>query len=367
MPVDDGIACGEGPGVCEAGHCVGGVFACSDQGIREAIAVGGGPHTFDCDGAQTLTTTVLIDNSVILDGDGNLTLTGVGDRRVVLVSEGTTAELRGFEITNGWSDAHGGGIANEGNLTLTDSSVSNNDARWGAGISNLGTMMLNRITMKTNASHFQSSAIENVETMTIIDSVISENPTGIINFGELTMRNSTVSGNGAGIVTTGALALTNTTVSANPESGILVFYGAVALWNSTVADGIHAGVLFEDSPRTIRATATLIHGACAQVGDQVTWISHGYNVESPGDTCGFDQLTDQASISADELKLGPLQDNGGSTETHALLAGSIAIDAIPKPSCVDANDEPLTTDQRGQPRPEPGGTMCDVGAFELQP
>jgi hypothetical protein len=345
---------------------VGGVFACSDRGIREAIAVGGGPHTFDCDGAQTVTATVIIDNDVILDGEGNLTLTGVGDQRVVLVSEGTTAELRGFGITNGWSDAHGGGIANEGNLTLADSSVSNNDARWGAGISNLGMMTLNRITMKANGAHFQSSAIENVETMTIVDCVIYENPAGIINFGELTMRNSTVTGNGAGIVTTGALALTNTTVSANPQSGILVFHGTVALLNSTVADGIHANVLFEDSPRTILAAATLIHGACEQLGDQVSWISHGYNVESPGDTCGFDQPTDKASISPDDLKLGPLQDNGGSTETHALLAGSIALDVIPGPSCVDANDQPLTTDQRGEPRPEPGGTMCDVGAFELQ-
>ena len=53
--------------------------------------------------------------------------------------------------------------------------------------------------------------------------------------------------------------------------------------------------------------------------------------------------------------------------THALLPGSIAIDQTPAEDCVDADGQPLTTDQRGEPRPETGGTMCDVGAFELQP
>ena len=51
--------------------------------------------------------------------------------------------------------------------------------------------------------------------------------------------------------------------------------------------------------------------------------------------------------------------------THALLTSSVAIDQIPEADCSDANGEPLTTDQRGEPRP--GGTMCDVSAFEAQP
>jgi hypothetical protein len=47
--------------------------------------------------------------------------------------------------------------------------------------------------------------------------------------------------------------------------------------------------------------------------------------------------------------------------THALLPGSVAIDKIPEVDCE------VTTDQRGEPRPDPGGSMCDVGAFEVQP
>ena len=100
------------------------------------------------------------------------------------------------------------------------------------------------------------------------------------------------------------------------------------------------------------------------MGGELT-ASGGNNIESPGNTCGFDQATDQVNVKAEQLNLGPLQDNGGPTQTHALGAGSVAIDPIPEAECVDADGEPLTTDQRGEPRP--GGTMCDVGAFEVQP
>jgi hypothetical protein len=98
-----------------------------------------------------------------------------------------------------------------------------------------------------------------------------------------------------------------------------------------------------------------------------TALSGGGNIESPGDTCGFDQTGDQVNVTAGQLNLGPLADNGGPTMTHALLPGSVAIDVIPEADCVDADGAPLTMDQRGEPRPEPGGTMCDVGAFEVRP
>jgi hypothetical protein len=75
----------------------------------------------------------------------------------------------------------------------------------------------------------------------------------------------------------------------------------------------------------------------------------------------LDQASDQVDVTADDLKLGPLQDNGGPTMTHALGAGSVAVDVIPADMCE------LPIDQRGEPRPETGGTMCDVGAFEVQP
>jgi hypothetical protein len=101
-----------------------------------------------------------------------------------------------------------------------------------------------------------------------------------------------------------------------------------------------------------------------------TVISGGGNVESPTNDCGFIDPTDLVNVTAEDLKLGPLAHNGGPTMTRALLPGSVAIDWIPEAMCLDADGEPLMTDQRGEPRPvailgpEP---MCDVGAFEVQP
>jgi hypothetical protein len=60
--------------------------------------------------------------------------------------------------------------------------------------------------------------------------------------------------------------------------------------------------------------------------------------------------------------LGPLQNNGGSTCTHALLLGSPAIDRIP--FGVNGCGTTITTDHRGQPRPDTCTRLCDMGAYE---
>ena len=85
--------------------------------------------------------------------------------------------------------------------------------------------------------------------------------------------------------------------------------------------------------------------------------SAGYNVEG-GTSCGCAEPTDQHNT--DPL-LGPLQDNGGATWTHAPLPCSPALDAILAPY----NGAPAT-DQRGLPRPYPAGGYADIGAVELQ-
>ena len=77
--------------------------------------------------------------------------------------------------------------------------------------------------------------------------------------------------------------------------------------------------------------------------------------DGAGDVCDPDIDGDGVSDAADICEFSPTGE------------GSVAIDVIPEVECVDANGEPLTTDQRGEPRPETGGTMCDVGAFEVQP
>lgn len=87
------------------------------------------------------------------------------------------------------------------------------------------------------------------------------------------------------------------------------------------------------------STNSLIDGNCVDSGGDLA--SGGYNIESPGDTCSFTSTGDQTSVGASSLRLGPLLDNGGPTETHALLSGSPAINAIPQGVCG------VNEDQRG--------------------
>jgi len=388
--------CGEGASGCEGTVC-----PCTDKGIRAAIAAGGGPYTFACDGPTALAAIFTIDNDVILDGAGQLSVFSFE------VAVGVTAELRAFEIAFSievpvadWT-----GIYNGGTLKITDSSVSGFD---GGGISNTGTLEL----VSSSVSSNWWGGIFNTGTLTITDSIISRNRTGdlggggagIFNSGTLRIANSTISENfawygdlhgGGGIYNSGSVSIVASTVSRNEDTSehgggaIQNDGGLVTVTNSTISENAAAGpgggilnsgtlmiinstvsantadeggAIHNDG--TAIATNSVIEGSCS---GSAALESGARNIESPADTCGFNQPTDQTEKTPEELKLEPLADNGGPTETHALLPGSVAINKIPADGCVDTEGAPLTTDQRGEPRPETGGTACDVGAFEVQP
>ena len=185
---------------------------------------------------------------------------------------------------------------------------------------------------------------------------------------EVLIENSTVSRNylegeyqsGAGIFNCAQLLLVGSTIADN----------SAGFWGS--GDALAMGCFGSNAHADV--ARTLVDGECVEGDDAITALdSGGYNIESEGDTCGFDQPTDLVNVTSAALNLGPLQDNGGPTMTHELLttpAVSVAIDAVPEADCLDAEGLPLTTDQRGEPRPvallgpEP---RCDVGAFEVQP
>ena len=94
--------------------------------------------------------------------------------------------------------------------------------------------------------------------------------------------------------------------------------------------------------------------------------SEGHNILGKDSACAFTAVSgDQVGTGAEPIDplLGPLQDNGGPTLTHALLAGSPALDAGNPAAPGSGGDACVSGDQRGAIRP--GGAICDVGAFEL--
>jgi hypothetical protein len=129
--------------------------------------------------------------------------------------------------------------------------------------------------------------------------------------------------------------------------------------NSVGAGGAGAGIYSEnaDAPdRTaVTAKATIISSNTGSANCDLPLASSSYSLEGPtGETsCGLD-------LASADPELGPLVDNGGPTKTQALSAGTPAVDAVPASRC------PTKVDQRGEPRPDNGKGVCDVGAYELQ-
>jgi len=386
-PVADETTCATG--ICVTGTCepVEAAFPCTEAGIREAVSLGGGPYGFSCDGEQTVATEadILISDDVVLDGLGRMTVDGNDEHRLFSIANGATVELRRFALTRGAAVEGGGGaIVNRGTLTLLDSQVSASSAQNdGGAIINFGGQM-------------------NSGSLTIMRSVVSEsraggNGGGVMNTGTLSMANTTVAGNeagadgdGGGVWNTGVLAMTSCTVSGNEaagDGGGIANLNSLMVVNSTVSGnsantGEGGGILNSSImvmsnstlSRNAAAVGSAIRNARPDMIDPVLMVlntlidgdcsgtsidSDGHNLESTGDTCGLDDPTDITEVSASDLQLGPLEDNGGPTETHALGESSVAVDAIAMPMCV------VDEDQRGVARPQ--GDGCDIGAFEREP
>jgi len=182
-PQGDACANGGLPGTCISGTCVPAAFPCTEQGIRVAIAAGGGPHTFDCNGPTVVSTQaeIVIDNDVVLDGEGNLIVDAGGTHRVFSIPEGVTAELIGFTVTGGSTPEAGGGILNAGTLSLTSSTVIGNHADIAGGARNLetGTLMVTGCNISQNTATRFAGGLHNGGQMDVVDSVISNNETGL--------------------------------------------------------------------------------------------------------------------------------------------------------------------------------------------
>jgi CSLREA domain-containing protein len=395
-----------GDGVCETAP---GNGVCTLRAaIEEANTLGAGDDTIILPPNTYLLTLV---NELTINGD--LTISGSGasttiidgsksvrpDSGVLVVVPGITVSISGVTIRNGVrgtsGDTGGGGIFNSGTLTLSNGMVSGNTTLGlGGGIFNSGTLTLSNITVSANSGGFHGGGIFNSGTMTLTNSTVSGNDSsghngasggGILNTGTLTLTNSTVSGNsvfggGGGISNSsvfnspGTLTLINSTVSGNRGGvglgGGIANGGTANLLNATITNntlgfGDGGGV---SSGRSFNIQNTIIAGNfrsglpsdCAG-----TINSNGNNLMGSLDRC----TVNGGGVTLADPKLGPLQNNGGPTETHALLSGSPAIDGGNPSGCRNNLGTLLTTDQRGFHRPVDGNdnhvAVCDIGAFEF--
>lgn len=291
----------------------------------------------NCPCTITLTSGVLS-----IGSNGSLTIQGLGatllsvsgnhQSSVFVIQQDANAAINDLTITAGMN-SFGGGIATFPgglDLTLTNVTLSGNSAtvRGGAISNNSGSIItLNNSTISGNSAA-SGGAITT-------------------SGGHVTLNNSTISGNtatveGGAIWSQASVTLNNSTVSGNSAAiggGIYHVQGIITLNNTIIANST-GGDCFNNSG-VINASYSLIEDGLAFVNG-----------------------TNNNNLTGDPL-LGPLQNNGGPTRTHALLAGSIAI---------DAGNSAFLTDQRGFLRPidQPnyanaaGGNGSDIGSFEVQ-
>ena len=346
--------------------------------LRQAIAViaDGGLITFDPALAGKtigLTSGPLLISGKTVNIDGSdapgLAVSGGGTDRVLIVDPGATAQVSDLTLADGYGFQLAGCVLNNGTLTLDHVTVTG-------------------CLMTTTAGDFWQGGggIYNGDgaTFNLIDSSVVNNTAGWSGGGvysffntNTTITRSTISGNlsndvGGGIRSLGNAEIINSTISGNTATGwyggaLFVTDGVVNLTNVTVADNVSPELapadVFVGTFTAANATLTLSNSIVASEQDNcffapwgsgvVTLMADHNNVLTDA-TC----FAGASDLVVADAGFGPLADNGGSTETHALLAGSPAIDAADVAACP-------ATDQRGVTRPQ--GAGCDVGAYEFVP
>jgi len=294
--------------------------------------------------------------------------------RVLSVQKGRTASLSGVTLRGGsLVNDYGGGINNNGILALDRVTVSGNDAGaadgTGGGIENGGVMTVTESTIGPDNTAYYCAGICNDGTLLVDRSTIAGNHASVGGgiyqdpYYHMFLINSTIShnsaiGDGGGIFNNGTANVYNTSIvfnsadsgNAGGSYGGGVDNGNFGTFNlrNTLVAGNNSGNTYPDD----------CHGTLGTYGNNL------FTQASPCTLVPADAGT--TGVLNSVALLGPLADNGGPTQTHALLAGSNAIDGgDPFQGCVDNNSVPLATDQRGFPRVV--GASCDIGAFEYLP
>ena len=300
-----------------------------------------------------------------------------------------SAAIAGSQIYSNTATGHGAGIDNDsGNaanpLLLVDSYLHHNhSASLAGGIENNGGLSILRSTLDTNIADMQGGGIYN-------------NFNGLVEITQSTLSANTAQLGGgiyieSFIYTRTLASVVNSTLSGNTAShegaGLYADGGRAQFYNATIAanqivvpvgqfyPAMGAGLLITPNFGTnaiITLQNTLIGDNSLRVGINAPVPddcygrvrAQGYNLIETLSNCAFENPS-VGDITGKDPVLGPLQSNGGSTQTQALLQTSPAIDAGRPTGCTDAAGAPILTDQRGWRRPI--GARCDIGAVEYSP
>lgn len=318
----------------------------------------------------------LIRSIITIEGNGSTIRRKNSARnfRIITIAQGGFT-LRDTTVTGGvahasqeryYGDAGGGLFAYAGQVTLINSTISDNRAVSGGGVAiidstaNAGaTLSLVSSTISGNRASGSGGGVfsDDHSDATINESTISHNTAGKDGGGlfngdasAMTLTDSTVSDNrarnGGGVNNShvkSLLTLAHALISGNRASnGSEVYRGRQILQSSITASNFN--LLGHRGLASAQAFANFTPGAT-----DITATSDG---NTP------------TALSA--ILISNLAGNGGPTQTHALVAGSPAIDAVNDGTC-----PPPTKDQRGGRRPwdgnGDGGPACDIGSFERAP
>jgi hypothetical protein len=265
--------------------------------LRNAIinSINGAAITFAAGlSGQTILLTsgeLLLSNSVTIDASAltnGIRINGNGTNRVFEVPVGVTVALKGLTITNGGAGAgFGGGVLNDGTVTLLQCTLVGNSAYQGGAMENSGACVMTNCTLALNVSTANGAAVDD-------------------NVGSLTLTHCTIAGNTGG----------------GNGGGIANYLRTLTLLNSIVAGNSGNGDIYNFAGSTI--------------------INSGSNlVQVLINAAGSTNLGTTPIASAPQL--APLGNYGGPTPTMPPLPGSPAFDAAVTTS--------LAIDQRGYPRP----------------
>ncbi len=301
--------------------------------LRQALESANDGDTIDATGVSGVISLasgpLVVNTSVVINGQGADVLAVDGNAASVVfqINSTTTVTISGLTIRNGQGN-FGGGISNGagGTLTVIDSTLSGNTAAFGGSTFNSGTMTIVNSTVSGNTSgegagiYNAGGSVTTITNSTFSGNAVTQTGGAGFNLGTLQIASSTFSDNSAPFLAGGVFNL-----------------GALVIGDSVLNTGSSGENLYSNS------------GTVTSLGYNISSDNGNGFLNGPGDQLNTDPL------------LGPLQNNGGSTFTHGLLAGSPAIDMG------DPNfTPPPIFDQRGSGFDRVVNGRVDVGSFEVQ-